>query len=343
MTHDIWILGASGRVGRAVAAVLAARKLPLVLVGRDAAKLREFAGSARVVEAAGIAEIAAQLPRDAVVVNTIGPFAETAPPIAAAAFRYVDVSNELDAITALLAMDAAAKASGRTLVAGAGFGFVSTESVVRTLCANRPTPARVRVDSIPFVAGSGVVGDALAASIVGVLAGGGRRYRDGRLVRARPGSEAERITLPDGAVVTTGAVPAGDLLGAQLASGAPDVVACTSEVPMTAASRVMLPIVSSLASLAWFRRRLQRMIARTVVKAPTHGRTSSWARARVEWPDGETREAWFRAGDGMTFTAASTAEVAARLATDDVAAGAFTACGLFGPDLARAAGATIEG
>jgi len=41
---DIWILGATGRIGRAVAAELATRQASMVLVGRVATSLRDLAG-----------------------------------------------------------------------------------------------------------------------------------------------------------------------------------------------------------------------------------------------------------------------------------------------------------
>jgi len=103
-SNEIWIRGANVRCGRAVATELAARQHALVLVGRDAQRLRDAAngigGSARVVVADSIGDIAERIARSgaAVVVNTIGPFTRTALPIARACPRgchYVDISNEL--------------------------------------------------------------------------------------------------------------------------------------------------------------------------------------------------------------------------------------------------------
>ncbi|HEV3382861.1 MAG TPA: hypothetical protein VG142_18000 [Trebonia sp.] len=45
----------------------------------------------------------------------------------------------------------------------------------------------------------------------------------------------------------------------------------------------------------------------------------SWGHAVIHWADGTSREGWLRAGDGMDFTPAAA----------------------FGPDLAKAAGATF--
>jgi short subunit dehydrogenase-like uncharacterized protein len=76
-----------------------------MLAGWDERKLRDAAdgigGNARVVVAESIEDIAGRIARSAatVVVNTIGPFTQTA--IARACPRgcqYVDISNELDAV-----------------------------------------------------------------------------------------------------------------------------------------------------------------------------------------------------------------------------------------------------
>ncbi|MGI3783807.1 MAG: hypothetical protein ACRYG2_23825, partial [Janthinobacterium lividum] len=77
--------------------------------------------------------------RPTVVVNTIGPFTRTTPPVVdaclAAGSDYVDLANDLAAVPALLARGAEAARAGRTLVTGAGFGVTATESVVAWLCA----------------------------------------------------------------------------------------------------------------------------------------------------------------------------------------------------------------
>jgi short subunit dehydrogenase-like uncharacterized protein len=43
--EEIWILGATGRTGSAIARELAGRQLAPVLVGRDVARLRALASS----------------------------------------------------------------------------------------------------------------------------------------------------------------------------------------------------------------------------------------------------------------------------------------------------------
>ena len=119
--NEIWILGATGRTGRAVAAKLAALQTPAVLVGRDAARLGELAqsiGGARILVAASVEAIVAEIGSQApsVVFNTHRPVrSKRRGPSRGACLpttHYVDVSNELSATAAILDLNDEAVAGG---------------------------------------------------------------------------------------------------------------------------------------------------------------------------------------------------------------------------------------
>lgn len=203
MHTEVWVLGATGWTGRAVAKRLHERGVPLVLVGRNRERLAgivtELGGAPRLLAGtlnAALAELAANPP--GVVVNTVGPFTTTAREVAQACppgTCYVDVANELSAVEQILELDRQAAAANQVFVTGAGFGVLATESVVLRLCQGQPRPTRVRVDALASIAlEAGVVGDALAATIVEIVAFGGREVRHGRLVRARPAAYYAQLT-----------------------------------------------------------------------------------------------------------------------------------------------------
>jgi short subunit dehydrogenase-like uncharacterized protein len=344
---EIWIAGATGRTGRAIAAQLAPQHA-LVLVGRDPARLRELAGKVsgepRIVVAGSVDAVVTELARStpSVVVNLIGPFTETGLPVARACppgTHYVDLANELFAVIGLLGLHDEAVAAGRTLVTGAGFGVLAAESVVLTLCADRPAPARVRADAVAMVESEpGFIGAALAGSVIDALRAGGRRYEHGRLVRARLGGDLERLTLPDGSTVQTIGVPAGELEAARRASGAPFVVTASSQAPAGRAARAVLAAAPALLSLPPLRNAAKRRLARVRVTPQERSREFSWAHARVQELDGSTREGWLRAGEAMAFTATAAAGVASRLSRNEGRPGAYTPGSLFGAELAEKAG-----
>lgn len=354
METEVWVLGGTGRSGREVAAQLARRGIPPVLVGRDAARLADAAaqvGGARTVVAASVEETAEQIRngRPGVVINTIGPFAATGMPLVRACLpvgHYVDLANDIAAISAVLAMGDEAVAAGRTLVSGAGFGVAATESVVVKLCEGRPPAAAVRVDMVPSLAlEEGPVGEALAGTLVDVMAGGagggrdqGRRRWDGRPAPARLAGHVMSLTLPDGSRVRTASMPLGDLVAARRASGAPSVVSASSEVPSSLVVRAILPPAAALLKIPAVRAFAKRRLARVSLRARERPHEHSWGHARVRWTDGTTREGWLRLGDAQTFTGAVAAEVARRLLVGEGRPGAYTPAALFGPSLVEACG-----
>ncbi|WP_419999148.1 saccharopine dehydrogenase NADP-binding domain-containing protein [Streptomyces boninensis] len=340
-------------MSRGVAADLAARGLAPVLVGRDEKRLRKtaadlgLAADAKVVAAAGADRIAAEITRQrpAVVVNTIGDYADTAVRIARACMpggHYLDFANDLTATPRLLGLHQEAAAAGSTLVTDAGFGVLGTEAVVAKLREGRPAPDRVRIDALPSVATEGgVMGAALAASIVDVLATGGRRYVNGRLAKARFGVEPQRLALPDGETARSAGGPSGELVAAQRVSGAPNVTATSALVPTAPAAGVAMSLVGKLLTVPTLRRVAVRGMARISVKPAPRPRQHSWGHAVVHWSDGTRREGWLRAGEAMDFTVAVGAETAARLARGEGEPGAYTPAAALGPEVAIAAGGTF--
>lgn len=347
MDNEVWVLGATGRAGRAIAIRLHERGVPVVLVGRDRGRLEAVAagldGTPRLLVGT-LESVLVELARDApaVVVNTVGPFTRTAPDVAGACppgTHYVDIANELPAAEAILGLDGQAVAAGQVLVTGAGFGVLATESVVLRLCDGQPPASRVRVDAIASVATEpGLLGAALASTIVEGLPAGGRQIRQGRLVRARLGAAPAQLKTPDGDVVTTASLQSGELLAAWRASGADAVVAASSEVPAGRVARLLIPVVSVLFRVSAVAGFATRRLAKVAVPAHDRPRASSWARAQVQWASGTSREGWLGAGDGMDFTAAVAAEVTHRLLAGEGRPGAHTPGTLFGASLAESAG-----
>ena len=355
---DVLVLGGTGRTGRAVADALAQDGLQPVLVGRDEDRLRAAARDRghRILVASGAEAMAAAIRTagPAVVVNTVGPFTGTAGPVVdaclAAGSDYVDIANDLAAVSQLLARHAEAERAGRTLVTGAGFGVTATESVVVRLCHDGARAGRqarrVRVDMVPSLAlQAGRLGDALAGTIVEGLPrvpGGrrfqGRRFADGRLVAAPIGGAPRTLVTPDGDRVSTALMPLGELLAAQRASDAPFVESASSEAPTGTLVRIVLPLATSLLAVAPLRRFAARRLAAVRFSARSAPRASSWGHAHVTWQDGTTTEGWLRLPEAQAATVAVCAETAHRLARGEARPGAHTPAALFGPDLVTSIG-----
>jgi short subunit dehydrogenase-like uncharacterized protein len=306
-----------------------------------------FPRAARTLAASSLDAVVARIRADrpSVVVNTVGPFTETAEKLARACLpgsHYLDLANDVQSFSEVLDLHERAVAAGRTLVPGAGFGAAATESVVAALCAGRPEPERVRTDMVPSVASEdGTIGQALAASIVDAVPESGRRYVDGHLERVTPGHDAVLLTLPDCTQVTTAGMPLGELVAARRASGAPSVVAASTLAPTGGLVRALLPVAGLALSAGPVRRITRRRVAAVRTRTRERPREHSYAHARVEWADGTVGEGWLRARDAGDFTAAVAAEVARRLTEGRGPAGAHTPIAALGIEIVSAAGAEL--
>lgn len=342
MTDRIWVLGATGRSGRGVAEQLHKRGHRLVLAGRDPARLQAVASGLDNVEIASgsLDTVLARWRNEppTVVVNTVGPFAQTTEQVLAAlpaGSHYVDIANELPAVVDALAQHEAAVRDGSTIVTGSGFGVLATESLVVAMCARRPQPTQVRVDAIASLAvEAGVIGEALAGSILDGLPDGGREISGGRLVRSGVAGRPVRLTTPDGDASTTATLPSGELIAAWRASTAPTVIAATSAIPSGIAVRAALPLLTLLSRVHPLRRWGVKRLAAVPMRAAEMPRQHSWGHCTMEWADGTRREGWLQLPDAQAFTIAATAEVAHRLAAGTTAVGAYTPAALFGAALA---------
>jgi short subunit dehydrogenase-like uncharacterized protein len=128
-TRFIAVYGAAGHTGQFVVHEARRRGLPVVAVGRSAARLDETIPPAvprRIAELDDPVSLEKAFAGCAVVINCAGPFLDTAAPVAQAALRagchYIDVTAEQASAQASFAdFDAPARAAGRVVIPAAGF------------------------------------------------------------------------------------------------------------------------------------------------------------------------------------------------------------------------------
>jgi saccharopine dehydrogenase (NAD+, L-lysine-forming) len=302
MSRDVVVLGATGATGRLIVGELAARGVSLVLAGRDRDRLAELAPAGARVETVDLHDpesLRAASGAGRVLVNTVGPFATLAPAVVAACLStgtgYVDIGNEQPAMHALLDRDAEARGRGVTLVTGAGFGLVATESLILRLVADSAAPVtRALVAMAPD---SAFDTEGVRASVAATLSEGATWYADGALVRAPLGTGATTLTFA-GMDWNALPVPLGDLAAARRITGAADVIAYRA-APATGAD-------------------LNR---------------TSYAYAEITDTGGRQAAAELRTGEGFAVTAAVAAETVTRLLRGTAAPGAWTPGQLLGGDL----------
>lgn len=128
-SKSIAVVGATGHTGQFVVREVQRRGLPVVAVGRSAARLDDTLPPAvprRVVEFNDPVSLEQAFVGCAVVINCAGPFLDTAAPVARAALRagchYIDVTAEQPSAQASFAeLDAPAREAGRVVIPAAAF------------------------------------------------------------------------------------------------------------------------------------------------------------------------------------------------------------------------------
>ncbi len=123
--RPVAVYGAGGHTGRFVVAELQRRGLPVVAVGRDAARLPPGVPG-RAARIADARALDAAFAGCAVVINCAGPFLDTAGPVIEAALRagasYLDVTAEqASAMAVFERFEAPARAAGVAVIPAAGF------------------------------------------------------------------------------------------------------------------------------------------------------------------------------------------------------------------------------
>jgi short subunit dehydrogenase-like uncharacterized protein len=143
------LYGAYGYTGRLVAELAAARKLDVVLAGRNKAALAGLGDRlrlpTRVVELDETKNLCEALKDIACVIHMAGPFAATSALMLNACLatqtHYVDITGEIEVFEAMWSREEEIKGAGITAVPGAGFDIVPTDCLAAYVASKLERPA----------------------------------------------------------------------------------------------------------------------------------------------------------------------------------------------------------
>ncbi len=359
----IALYGATGFTGRLVARALAARHLPLLLVGRDRARLEALAAElphgttwamAAVDDGVALREA---FRKAGVVVSCAGPFGVHGHHVLDAAIaegrHYLDISGEVGFAQQLIARDAPARARGVAVIGCVGFDVVVSDAAAVLACeALGGRPIR---DVRLTVASTTQPSRGSLRTLLGGLQSGDYEwtFTDGRLAPAPVGAERWAVSLPPPfercAATSFGLVEA--------------VVSPRSTKTPRFRTGLALPGPGAFAAFAralrWLSRRpvvgagLRAVLGWAMRLVPEGGgeQTRGAARFAVEAQatadDGEVRAVLVTGGDVGEVTAAAAAICAAAVAgADGFPAGFQTPAQAFGArwllDQLAASGVTVE-
>ena len=145
----VLLYGAYGYTGRLAAELAAAKKLDVVLAGRNKEALAGLGDRlnlpTRVVGLNDVKQLSEALKDIACVVHMAGPFAATSTPMLSACLatqtNYVDITGEIEVFEAMWSREEEIKRAGITAVPGAGFDVVPTDCLAAYVASKleRPT------------------------------------------------------------------------------------------------------------------------------------------------------------------------------------------------------------
>src|SRR5438105_3953483 len=143
------LYGAYGYTGRLAAELAAARKLDVVLAGRNRDALAGLGDRlslpTRVVGLNDARQLAQSLKDIACVVHMAGPFASTSAPMLNACLatqtNYIDITGEIGVFEAMWSRQEEIKRAGITAVPGAGFDVVPTDCLAAYVAGKLERPA----------------------------------------------------------------------------------------------------------------------------------------------------------------------------------------------------------
>jgi short subunit dehydrogenase-like uncharacterized protein len=328
MPGPLLVYGAYGYTGALVAREAARRGLPLVVAGRDGARLGalalELGATARAFDLADAAAVRRGIAGVAAVLHCAGPFVHTWRPVVdaclAAGVHYLDVTGELSVFRAIGARSAEAERAGVMLLPGAGFDVVPSDCLAAHLARRLPGATRIT----------------LAFQGLGRMSGGTARTLLTHLGEAPPPGPAQETFDFGRGPRPCVAIPWGDLATAPRSTGVADVRTYLATPAGRRLAMRALPLVAPLLA------RVPR--ARDVgVRLLTGG-------AAGPSPEERARGATYHVGvaedgrgarvvtrqsgpEAYALTALAAVELARRVLAGEVTPGWQTPASAYGPDL----------
>jgi short subunit dehydrogenase-like uncharacterized protein len=341
MKDRLLLYGVTGYTGGLIARRAAERRMNPILAGRDGVRVSAVAAplglSARSFALDGDPEAIDRCLDDvAVLLNTAGPFAVTAPPLAAACLRtgthYLDLAGEVPEFEAMERLDERAVEADVMLLPGAGFGVVPTDCLAAQLKKRLPTATRLR---LAFEAEGGVSQGTLATLFKDIRQEGVHR-RGSVLVPVEPGVELLQIDLGNGPRTAVSNPWRGDLVTAWHSTGIPAIDTYTVFPPS-----VRWLMRSAFAGWLLKKRPVKALLNRSIRRMPAGPSEkqlqagSTWIWGAVEDAAGQRVEGRINGPEAYLFTAETALRLAAKALSGNAPAGFQTPVTAYGAEWIR--------
>ncbi len=333
------VYGTTGYTGALITKQALAQGLRPIIAGRNATKLAAQAEAwgvdYRTFNLDDTQAIDEALTDITVVLNTAGPFARTAQPLAEGCIRtgthYLDIAGEVPEFEAMKQYDEKATSAGVMLMPGVGFGVVPTDCLALHLKQRLPDATHL---NLAFEAVGGV-SQGTAQTLFKDLHKIGAIRKNGVFEPAQPAERQRTIDLGNGPTKAVTNPWRGDVSTALYSTGIPNIEAFTvfpAPVP---------GLMRSSNYLGWlwnsgpFQSLLHMLLKRLPVgpsdEALANGLTRVWG--EVSNSQGQTAIARLSGPEAYLFTAYTALTVIQHILDGEVAIGFQTPAQAYGVDL----------
>jgi len=331
--REVSVVGATGFTGRLAVGKLAARNVPLRLIGRNAARLEDAARGIEQCDVRPITDwnetaIAEAISGSGAVVACAGPFVRAGGPVVRAAVAagvpYCDSTGEQPFIRYIFdKLDAGARDAGIPLVPAFGFDYVPGD-LGAAIAADGLGPL-ARVDIVYVVESLGTTpGTRLSA--IEIMGRPGYQYIDGRLHEERVGAHRRTVDTPIGRR-TGGSIPSGEAITVPRHLDVDTVVSHVSVPGPIGPDSPLAPLASLMLAVPGVGAALKR-VASAGPKGPSDSHRSGriFVHVQATARDGRQRAVLVEGRDVYGFTADALTELATRFADGNVSPDCVGAC-----------------
>ena len=341
-SHQIILYGSYGYTGSLIAEECKAKKLNVILAGRNTTKLKEQSGQTgypyEIVDIDDHSDrkvLLALLRKAHLVIHCGGPFQHTAKQMAEACLEtgthYTDITGEYPVFELLSKFDSVAKNVGILLMPGVGFDVVPSDCLALHLKNRLPSATHLQ---LAFTMSNGGLSRGTSKTMIEGMGYGGMIRRNGKLTPIKLGDKVMEIDF--GSYKTKAlCIPWGDISTAWRSTGIPNIEVYSGIPEKMIRAAKLSRWLNWLLRKRWMKNYLQKKIDKRS-PGPTQekresGRSYLWG--KVWDAQGRTVEARLETPSGYKLTAKTAVLIAEKILSAEVRPGYFTPAQYFGEDL----------
>jgi short subunit dehydrogenase-like uncharacterized protein len=336
---SILVYGSYGYTGQLIVAECAAKKIEVLLSGRDSAKLKAQSEKSgypyEVLDLKDADKLKALLQKVKAIIHCAGPFRYTARTVAEACLEtgthYIDITGEHQVFELLPQYHQQAVERQIQIMPGAGFDVVPTDCLALHLKNKLPDATHLQ---LAFASLKGGLSRGTAKTMAEGAGTGSLVRRNGKLEKVPLGKLVMNVDFGAFQTVCLN-IPWGDISTAWRTTGIPNIEVYTGAKPSMIRNARISNYIGWFLQMPWVKRMAQRQID-SRPPGPTEerrkkGRSYLWG--KVWNAVGDSREARMETLDGYTLTARTAVLIAEKVLRGEFKSGYQTPAGAYGESL----------